>query len=102
MSMNLGRVVRMTVKSGAVRSKDAILETKVVKKVGGLMLTTYLKNRAIMKGAKLSFVAQVFAVIFDVACIPIEWCLIYPAQKLWSVLKVKWAGARMNRALPAK
>ena len=124
MSINLGRTIRMTVKNGAVKSTNAVLNTKPVRKVSGLMLTAYLKNKAMMKGqklsfiaevfeydidpefvmegAKLSFVAQVFAVIFDVACIPIEWCLIYPAQKLWNVLKVKWAGARFTKALPAK
>ena len=55
-----------------------------------------------MKGKKLSFIAEVFAMIFDVACIPIEWCLILPAQKLWVVFKAKWAGAKIHRALPVK
>lgn len=102
MSINLGRTIRMTVKNGAVKSTNAVLNTKPVRKVSGLMLTAYLKNKAMMKGQKLSFIAEVFAVIFDVACIPIEWCLIYPAQKLWNVLKVKWAGAKFTKALPAK
>ena len=102
MSINLGRTIRMAVKNGAVKSTSAVLNTKPVLKVSGLMLTAYLKNRAMMKGQKLSFIAEVFAVIFDVACIPIEWCLILPAQKLWVVFKAKWAGAKIHRALPVK
>ena len=102
MSINLGRSIRMMVKNGVIKCAKWIINLVPVRKVSGLMLTTYLTNKAMMKGQKLSFIAEVFAVIFDVACIPIEWCLILPAQKLWGVLKVKWAGARIHRALPVK
>ena len=102
MSINLGRSIRMMVKNGIVKCISWIINSVPVRKVSGLMLTSYLNKKAMVRGQKLSFIAEVFAVIFDVACIPIEWCLIFPVQKLWAVLKVKWAGAKIHRALPAK
>lgn len=102
MSMNLGRNVRMTTLSAVKNSTNAVLNTKPVRKVSTFMLSRYLKSKATIKGKKLSVLVQLFAFIFDMACLPIEWGVLYPMQKMWDLVKFKWEGARPIRSLPIK
>ena len=102
MSMNLGRTIRMRTRSGLVNSVNAVINTAPVKRVSTFMLTRYLKSRSAIKGQKLSGIAWLLAFIFDMACLPIEWGILYPMQKLWDLIKYKWAGARPVQSLPSK
>ena len=102
MSMNLGRTLRMRTRSGIENSVKAVMNTKPVRRVSTFMLTRYLKSQAALKGKKLSGIAWLLAFIFDMACLPIEWGILYPMQKLWDLIKYKWAGARPVQSLPSK
>ena len=99
---NLGRAIRMVVKNGAVKGTKTVLNTKPVQKVSTLMLTAYLKQRAVLKGKKLPLITTVFAFIFDMALLPVEWCVVLPMKKLWDLVKFKWAGAKSLQSLPSK
>ena len=82
--MNLGRTLRMRTRSCIENSVKAVM------------------SRSAIKGQKLSGIAWLLAFIFDMACLPIEWGLVYPMQKLWDLIKYKWAGAKPVQSLPSK
>ena len=102
MNTNLGRSIRLLVKSGTVKVISAVIASKPVKKVSTFMLTAWLKERAMLKGKKLSYIARVFAFIFDLALMPIEWGIIAPFRKMMEILSMKWAGTAPLRSLPSK
>ena len=60
MNTNLGRSIRLLVKSGAVKATSAVIASKPVRKVSTFMITAWLKERAMLKGKKLSYIARVF------------------------------------------
>ena len=66
------------------------------------MLTAWLKERAMLKGKKLSYIARVFAFMFDMALMPIEWGIIVPFRKMVEILSMKWAGTAPIKSLPTK
>ena len=101
-NLNLGRSIRLGTKSAVISATNKVMGTAPVRKFSALMLSAYLKNRAAMKGEKLSYIGQFLAFIFDMACLPITWCVVKPAWTCWEVIKQHWHGARANKALPAK
>ena len=101
-NLNLGRTLRLGAKSAVINSASAVMNTKPVRKVSSMILTAYLKNKAAIAGRKVPYVTQFLAFIFDMACLPITWCVVLPMMKIWEVIKHTWQGAKVNRALPAK
>ncbi len=101
-NLNLGRSIRLGTKSAVISATNKVMGTAPVRKFSALMLSAYLKNKAAVRGEKLSKIGQLLAFIFDMACLPITWCVVKPLWMFWEVIKQHWHGARVNKALPAK
>jgi len=102
MNSNLGRSIRLLVKSGAVKATSTVINSKPVRKVSTFMLTAWLKERAMLKGKRLSYIARVFAFMFDLALMPIEWGIIAPVRKMLEILSMKWAGTAPIKSISSK
>jgi len=102
MNTNLGRSIRLLVRSGAVKATSTVINSKPVRKVSTFMLTAWLKERAMLKGKRLSYIARVFAFMFDLALMPIEWGVIAPIRKMMEILSMKWAGTAPVKGITSK
>ena len=102
MNTNLGRSIRLLVRSGAVKATSTVINSKPVRKVSTFMLTAWLKERAMLKGKRLSYIARVFAFMFDLALMPIEWGIIAPFRKMMEILSMKWAGTAPIKSISSK
>ena len=102
MNTNLGRSIRLLVRSGAVKATSTVINSKPVRKVSTFMLTAWLKERAMLKGKRLSYIARIFAFMFDLALMPIEWGVIAPIRKMMEILSMKWAGTAPVKGITNK
>ena len=102
MNTNLGRSIRLLVRSGAVKATSTVINSKPVRKVSTFMLTAWLKERAMLKGKRLSYIARIFAFMFDLALMPIEWGVIAPIRKMMEILSMKWAGTAPVKGITSK
>ena len=102
MNTNLGRSIRLLVRSGAVKATSTVINSKPVRKVSTFMLTAWLKERAMLKGKRLSYIARIFAFMFDLALMPIEWGVIAPIRKMMAILSMKWAGTAPIKSISSK
>ena len=102
MNTNLGRSIRLLVRTGAVKATSTVINSKPVRKVSTFMLTAWLKERAMLKGKRLSYIARVFAFMFDLALMPIEWGVIAPIRKMMEILSMKWAGTAPVKGITSK
>ena len=105
---NLGRRIRNTVATGAVKTGNAILHTKPAQKVSLLVISAWLQAKRVRAGMSPHKwdIPRVLALIFDLALSPIEIFLIVPIKYCWdkfaAFMIFKWQGTAKLKSLAVK